>query len=76
MANVTPFDVVIVGAGPAGIAAACRLLSKGINRIVLLEAENRIGGRVHSIPFGMDNNKEIRCLMSSLLNFSDCRYII
>lgn len=55
MACVTPLDVVIVGAGPAGIAAACRLLSKGIDRIVILEAENRIGGRVHSIPFGMDN---------------------
>ncbi|XP_034233207.1 spermine oxidase [Thrips palmi] len=46
------YQAVIVGAGPAGIAAACRLLAKGVDKILLLEAEDRIGGRIHTVPFG------------------------
>ncbi|KAK3916648.1 Spermine oxidase [Frankliniella fusca] len=45
-------QVVIIGAGPSGIAAATRLITQGVERIVMLEAENRIGGRIHTIPFG------------------------
>ena len=51
-------DVVIVGAGIAGIQAARTLHKKGISYIVV-EADNRIGGRVHThndifgIPFDM-----------------------
>lgn len=45
-------SVVIVGAGPSGIAAATRLLENGVNNIIVLEAENRIGGRVNSVEFG------------------------
>lgn len=48
----TPYEAIIVGAGPAGIAAACRLLSRGVNKILLLEAEDRIGGRIHTVSFG------------------------
>lgn len=44
--------VVVIGAGPAGIAAATRLLENGINNIIVLEAEDRIGGRVNSVEFG------------------------
>ncbi|XP_017863458.1 PREDICTED: spermine oxidase-like [Drosophila arizonae] len=43
--------IVIIGAGTAGIAAATRLLEQGFRNIVLLEAENRIGGRINTIPF-------------------------
>lgn len=43
--------VVIVGAGLSGYSAAARLLENGITDIVILEAENRIGGRIHSVPF-------------------------
>lgn len=39
--------VVIIGAGPAGLAAATSLKRNGIET-VLLEARERIGGRVHS----------------------------
>jgi len=44
--------IIIVGAGAAGIAAASKLLKNGLNDFVILEANNRIGGRVHTINFG------------------------
>ncbi|XP_037035275.1 spermine oxidase-like isoform X2 [Bradysia coprophila] len=43
---------IIVGAGASGISAAAKLLENGYNNVVVLEALDRIGGRVHSIPFG------------------------
>lgn len=44
--------IIIIGAGPSGIAAACKLLEKGINDLVILEANNRIGGRICTLNFG------------------------
>ncbi|EDW79992.1 uncharacterized protein Dwil_GK19228 [Drosophila willistoni] len=43
--------VVIIGAGASGIAAGTRLLEQGFRNVLLLEAEDRIGGRICSIPF-------------------------
>src|SRR5918995_759428 len=42
-------DVVIVGGGIAGLAAAWRLRHRDV---LLLEAEDRLGGRLHSEPCG------------------------
>ncbi|HZR83421.1 MAG TPA: NAD(P)/FAD-dependent oxidoreductase [Candidatus Binatia bacterium] len=42
-----PFDVAVVGAGPAGIGAARMLRARG-RSVVVLEARDRIGGRAHS----------------------------
>ncbi|CAH2002173.1 unnamed protein product [Acanthoscelides obtectus] len=44
--------VLIIGAGPAGIAAAAKLVENGFNNVIILEAEGRIGGRIHSVEFG------------------------
>lgn len=42
------FDVIVIGAGPAGLSAA-HDLQKGGKRVVVLEARDRIGGRVHTV---------------------------
>jgi monoamine oxidase len=45
------YDVVVVGAGAAGIAAGRRLAAAGVS-FVLLDARDRIGGRAHTIQRG------------------------
>ena len=45
--NVHDFDVVVVGAGAAGIAATRALVSTGIS-VLCVEASNRVGGRTHT----------------------------
>ena len=37
-------DVVIIGGGPAGLAAAARLWEKGVRDILILEREHFLGG--------------------------------
>lgn len=41
-------DVIIIGAGAAGLMAAKELSRKG-NDVTILEARNRIGGRIHTL---------------------------
>ncbi|XP_055846030.1 spermine oxidase-like [Episyrphus balteatus] len=43
--------VIVIGTGPSGIAAGTKLLEYGFQDVILLEAEDRIGGRIHTIPF-------------------------
>jgi monoamine oxidase len=42
-------DVIVIGAGAAGLQAARSLAARSL-RTVLLEARDRIGGRVYSVP--------------------------
>ena len=37
-------DAVVIGGGPAGLAAALGLKRNGVNDIVVLEREDRMGG--------------------------------
>src|SRR5881296_1128877 len=41
-------DVLVLGAGIAGLAAAERLAAAG-RRVLVLEARDRIGGRIHTV---------------------------
>ncbi|XP_046750354.1 uncharacterized protein LOC124413676 [Diprion similis] len=43
--------IVIIGAGTSGIAAASKLYEHGFQDVTILEAENRIGGRVYTTWF-------------------------
>ena len=43
--------IVIIGAGVSGIGATNKLLENGFHDVVILEATDRIEGRVHSVPF-------------------------
>lgn len=47
-------QIIVIGAGASGIATATRLIFAGFKNVLLLEAENRIGGRVNTIPFGQN----------------------
>lgn len=48
VAGKTP-KVIIVGAGLAGVAAARDLVDAGVKDVLVLEARNRPGGRLHSV---------------------------
>lgn len=44
----TETDVIIIGAGAAGLMAA-RTLAKGGRMVLVLEARDRVGGRIHTV---------------------------
>lgn len=43
-------ETVIVGAGLAGLTAAWRLKSAGLEDFIVLEAQDRVGGRTYNLP--------------------------
>lgn len=49
------YRVIIVGAGAAGLSAANSLVKNGIQDFIILEARNRVGGRIISFDMGSQN---------------------
>ena len=60
MVDGTDFDVVIVGAGAAGIAACHRLADANL-RVIALEARSRIGGRAWTVPTAIGKPADLGC---------------
>jgi monoamine oxidase len=59
-------DVAVIGAGAAGIGAARRLVEEGSVSVLVLEARNRVGGRVHTIePAGFPCDRGAEWLHSA-----------
>lgn len=56
--NGPPKNVVILGAGAAGLVAARELRALG-NQVTILEARDRVGGRIHTHYFGDGSYNEI-----------------
>ncbi|ELR11477.1 amine oxidase, flavincontaining superfamily protein [Acanthamoeba castellanii str. Neff] len=50
-ATTTRVKVAIVGAGAAGIGAGYHFHEKGMDDFVIVEARDRVGGRLHSVQF-------------------------
>lgn len=61
MTNTMEYDVIVIGAGMAGLSAAQHLADLG-HTVLVLEAKNRVGGRIHTqktgdgIPIDMGAN--------------------
>ena len=49
--SINKYQVAIIGAGMSGLSAAVQLVESGITNIIVLEADNRVGGRIHTTQF-------------------------
>jgi protoporphyrinogen oxidase len=45
------YQVIVIGGGMAGISACVKLVESGVQDILLIEASQRLGGRINTIPF-------------------------
>ena len=58
MIQTKTYDVIVLGAGVAGLASA-RTLAEAGKKVLLLEARERVGGRVWTVPA-----REVICRLS------------
>lgn len=45
------YQVIIIGAGMAGLSAYIKLVESGITDVVILEASQRVGGRINTTSY-------------------------
>ena len=55
--NCTIYDVIIIGGGVSGLAASAQLMQNNITNILVLEGNNRLGGRVNTVKYGIQTKK-------------------
>ena len=46
------YQVIVIGGGMAGLTACVELKELGVDNFVLVEASDRLGGRINTINFG------------------------
>ena len=56
-------QIIVIGAGMSGLSACAQLQENGVKNILVLEANDRVGGRMNTIPFR--NNVFVTCIYSS-----------
>ncbi len=47
------YDVIVVGGGVSGLSTCVHLFEQGIENILLIEADSRLGGRINTINYGL-----------------------
>ena len=54
------YDVIIIGGGISGLTTISQLSTAyNITNTLLIEASDRLGGRIHTIPFGNNSHIEL-----------------
>ena len=47
-------QIIVIGGGLSGLAACATLNKHGLKDFILLEASDRLGGRINSMPLGIN----------------------
>jgi uncharacterized protein with NAD-binding domain and iron-sulfur cluster len=49
--NDSPYHTIVIGGGISGLACCVKLIEQGITDILLIEANDSLGGRIKTVPF-------------------------